>query len=44
MTKFASADDDGYDAILGEIRRWTKEVRTLAGKELLVPADTLILL
>ncbi len=34
MTKFQNADDDGYDAVLGEVRRWTKEVRTLAGKDL----------
>lgn len=32
MTKFSSTDDDGYDAVVGEIRRWTKEARASSGK------------
>ena len=27
MTKFPSREDPGYDAILGELQRWTKTIR-----------------
>ena len=27
MTKFPSREDPGYDAILGELQRWTKMIR-----------------
>jgi hypothetical protein len=30
MTKFPNADDNGHDAILGELRRWVKPLRLAA--------------
>lgn len=29
MTKFASREDRGYDAILGELERWTNATRQI---------------
>lgn len=31
MTKFGSRDDDGYESILGELRRWVKRLQPTHG-------------
>lgn len=38
MTKFNKPDDDGYLSILGEIKRWIKELRNNTAKPAAVEA------
>jgi len=37
MTKFSNAEDDGYDAVAGEIRRWMKYIFKQASSMLEAP-------